>query len=98
MASQKLNIRIFFKNKTVAAAFVDEVLPPSRTFYVLTTTTEPDGSEVYCVSSVIDTSSVSTEMLLYLKQQLSISEVTQIYMFLKESEERKEDDTERTLG
>jgi len=46
MASQKINIQICFRNKMVAAAFVDEVLPPSRISYVLTTTTKQDGSEV----------------------------------------------------
>lgn len=86
MVSQKINIRVYFRNKVTAVAFVDEMLLPLRTSYVLTTTTKQDGSEVYCVSSVTDTSSVSIEMLHYLKQQLSISEVTQIYIYLKESE------------
>jgi len=88
MASQKINIQICFRSKTTAVEFVNEMLPPLGISYVLTTTTKPDGSEVYYVSSVIGMSSVSIEMLAYLKQQLNISEVTQIYMFLKESEER----------
>lgn len=86
MASQKINIKICFRSKIIAVEFVRDLLPSSGISYVLTTTTKQDGSEVYCVSSVIDMSSVSIEMLDYLKQQLSISEVTQIYMYLKENE------------
>lgn len=86
MVSQKISIQICFKSKITAVEFVNEMLPPLGISYVLITTTKPDGSEVYFVSSVIDTSLVNTEMLYYLKQLLSTSEVTQIYMFLKENE------------
>ena len=88
MELQKINIQICFTNKTAAVEFVTETLPYLGISSVSTMTTRRDGSGVYCVSSVIDMSLVNIEMLHYLKRQLNISEVTQIYMFLDESEER----------